>query len=50
MSTNERPFDYWIVWEDKPALRTIYVRTMRRFARAAGRDRRSRLAAAPAIS
>ena len=24
MSTDERPFNYWIVWEDKPALRAIY--------------------------
>jgi hypothetical protein len=25
MSTDERPFNYWIVWEDKPALRAIYL-------------------------
>jgi hypothetical protein len=24
MSTDERPFNYGIVWEDKPALRAIY--------------------------
>ena len=24
MSTDERPFNYWIIWEDKPALRAIY--------------------------
>jgi hypothetical protein len=50
MSTDDRPFNYRIVWEDKPVLHASIVTTVRRSARAAGRDRRSRLAAAPAIS
>ena len=36
MSTDDRPFNYRIVWEDKPALHASIVPTVRRSARRPG--------------